>query len=67
MPDGLSVFSFAPALEIIGRTISKIFSSFYTVLAEGDEHSRRYTWNVLEPIFNAELLSLSIIIYLNTL
>ena len=65
MPDGLSVFSFAPALEIIGRTISKIFNSFYTVFAEGDEHSRRYTWNVLEFVFNAELFSLSIIIRLN--
>jgi hypothetical protein len=64
MPDGLSVLSFAPALKIIGRTISKILNSFYTVVAEGDEHSRRYTWNILESVFNAELFSLSILICL---
>ena len=67
MPDGLSVFSFAPAIEIIGRTISKIFNSFYTVFAEGDEHSRRYTWNILESVFNAKLHSLTINIRLNAL
>ena len=42
MPDGLSVLGFAPAMKIIGRTIGKIFNSFYTVLAEGDEHSRSW-------------------------
>ena len=67
MPNGLSVFSFAPALEIVGRTIRKIFNSFYTVFAEGDEHSCRDAWNILEFIFNAKLFSLSIIICLNTL
>jgi hypothetical protein len=45
MPDGLSVFSFAPAMKIIGRTIGKIFNRLYTVLAERGEHSRRYAWN----------------------
>ena len=34
MPDRLSVFSFAPASEIIGRTISKIFNSFYTAFGK---------------------------------
>ncbi len=47
MPDGLSVFSFAPAIEIIGRTIGKIFNRLYTVLSEGDKHSRCYAWNIL--------------------
>ena len=60
MPDGLSVFRFAPAIEIIGGTISKIFDRRYTVLTEGDEHSRRYAWNILECIVNAKLLSLRI-------
>ena len=67
MPDGLSVFSFAPAIEIIGGTIGKIFNRLYTVLTEGDEHLRRYAWNILEPIFNAKLFPLSIIICLNAL
>lgn len=60
MPDSLSVFSFAPALEIIGRTIGKIFNRLYTVFTEDGEHSRRYTWNILESVFNVEFLSLSI-------
>ena len=60
MPDGLPVFGFAPAIKIIGRTIGKIFNRLYTVFTEGDEHSRRYTWNILESVFNAKLLSLSI-------
>ena len=42
MPDGFSVFSFTPAIEVIGRAIGKIFNRLYTVLTEGDEHSRRY-------------------------
>jgi hypothetical protein len=65
MPDGLSVFSFAPTIEIIGRAIGKIFNRHYTVLSEGNEHSRRYAWNILEPFFNANLLSLSIKIHFN--
>ena len=60
MPDGLSVFRFAPAIEIIGRTVGKIFDRRYTVLTEGDEHSRRYTWNILEYVVNAKHLSLRI-------
>ena len=67
MPDGLSVFSFAPAIEIIGGTIGEIFNRLYTVLTEGGEHSRRYAWNILEPVFNAELFSLSIQIRFNSL
>ena len=65
MADGLSVFRFAPAIKIIGRTIGKIFNRLYTVLTEGDEHSRCYAWNILESGFNAKLLSLSIKIRLN--
>ena len=57
MPNCLSVLRFAPAIKIIGRTIGKIFNRLYTVFTEGDEHSRRYTWNVPETVFNAELLS----------
>ena len=65
MSDSLSVFSFAPALEIIGRAIGKIFNRFYTVLFECDKHSRRYAGNIFESVFNAKLLSLSIKIRLN--
>ena len=65
MPDGLSVLRFAPAIKIIGRTIGKIFNRLYTVLTEGGEHSRRYAWNILESVFNAKLLSLSIKVRLN--
>jgi len=60
MPDGLSVFSFAPANEIIGRTIGKMFNGLYTVLTERDEHSSRDAWNILEPVFNAKLFPLRI-------
>jgi len=67
MPDGLVVFRFAPAMKIIGRAIGKIFNGLYTVLTECNEHSRRYAWNILESIFNAELFSLSIQIRFNTL
>ena len=67
MPDSLVVFRFSPAMKIIGRTIGKIFNRLYTVLTECDEHSRRYAWNILEPVFNAELFSLSIQIRFNTL
>ena len=65
MPDSFPVLKFAPAIQIIGRTIGKIFNRLYTVLTEGGEHSRRYAWNILEPVFNAKLLSLSIKIRLN--
>jgi len=65
MPDGLSVFSFAPAIKIIGRAIGKIFNRLYTVLTEGDEHLRRYAWNILESVFNAKLFPTSIKIHLN--
>ena len=65
MPDGLSVFSFAAAIKIIGRAIGKIFNRLYTVLTEGAEHSRRYAWNILESVFNAELFPTSIKIHLN--
>ena len=58
---------FTPAIKIIGRTIGKIFNRLYTVLTEGGEHSRRYAGNILEPVFNAKLLSLSIKIRLNAL
>ena len=67
MPDSLVVFRFSPAMKIIGRTIGKIFNRLYTVLTECDEHSRRYAWNILEPVINAELFSLSIQIRFNTL
>ena len=60
MPDGLSTFSFAPAIEIIGRAIGKIFNRLYTVLTESDEHSRCYAWNILESVFSAELFPTSI-------
>ena len=65
MPDGLSVFGFTPAIKIIGRTIGKIFNRLYIVVTEGDEHLRRYAWNILKFVFNAKLLSLSIKIALN--
>ena len=67
MPDGLPVLRFAPAIKIIGRTIGKIFNRLYTVFTEGDEHSRRYTWNILKSVFNAKFLSLSIKIRLNAI
>ena len=60
MPDRLSVRRFAPAIKIIGRTIGKIFNRLYTAFTKGDEHSRRYTWNILKSVFNAKFLSLSI-------
>ena len=60
MPDGLSVFSFAPAIKIIGRTISKIFNCLYAVFSKGDEHSLCYAWNIHKFVFNAKVLSLSI-------
>ena len=67
MPDGLSVFSFAPTNEIIGRAIGKIFNGLYTVLTECDEHSRRYAWNILESVFSAKLFPTSIKIHFNAL
>jgi len=60
MPDGLPVLGFTPTIKIIGGTISKIFDRLYTVSTEGDEHSRRYAWNILECVVNAKLLSLRI-------
>ena len=60
MPDGLPVLRFAPAIKIIGRTIGKIFNRLYTVFTEGDEHFRRYAGNIVESVFTAKLLSLSI-------
>ena len=62
MPDGLSVFNFAPAIEIIGRAIGKISNRLYTVLTEGDKHSRRYAWNILEFAFSTRLFPSSITI-----
>ena len=50
MPDSFPVLGFTPAIKIIGRTIGKIFNGLYTVFAEGDEHSRRYTWNILKSV-----------------
>ena len=67
MPDGLSVLGFVPTLKIIGGAISKIFNGPYAVFTEGDEHWRRYAWNVLESVFNAKLPSLSIKSRLNAL
>ena len=67
MPDGLPVLGFTPAIKIIGRTIGKILNRFYAMFTEGDEHLRRYTWNILEFIFNAKFLPLSIKIRLNAL
>ena len=67
MPDGLPILRFAPAIKIIGRTIGQIFNRLYTVFTEGDEHLRRYAWNILESVFNAKFLSLSIKIRLNAL
>jgi hypothetical protein len=46
MLDSLSVFSLAPAHEIIGRAIGEIFNGIYAVLTECDEHSRRDAWNI---------------------
>ena len=60
MPDGLSAFSFAPAIKIIGRAIGKIFKRLYTMLTESVEHSRRYAWNILESVFSAKLYPTSI-------
>ena len=57
VPDCLSVLRFAPAIKIIGRTSGKIFNGRYTVFAKGDEHLVRHTWNVLETIFDARVLS----------
>ena len=65
MPDSLSVLRFTPAMKIVGRTISKIFDRFYAVFTKGDEHSRRYTWNILQSVFNADLLWPSIKTRLN--
>ena len=65
VPDCLSVLRFAPAIKIISRTIGKILDRLYAVFTKGDEHLRRYTWNILETIFNAKLLSLSIKILLH--
>jgi hypothetical protein len=65
--DALSGLRFAPAIKIIGRTIGKIFNRLYTVFTEGDEHSRRYTWNILKSVFNAKFLSLSIKVQLNAI
>ncbi len=65
MPDSLSVFRFAPAIKIVGRTISKIFDRLYAVFSKGDEHPRRYAWNFLEFVFSADLLWRSIKIRLN--
>ena len=65
--DVLSVLRFAPAIKIIGRTIGKIFDGLYTVFTEGDEHLRRYAWNILKSVFNARFLLLSIKIRLNAL
>jgi len=62
--DRLPVLCLAPAIKIIGRTIGKIFDRLYAVFTKGDEHSRRYTWNLLETVFNAQLLPLSIKIHL---
>ncbi len=56
MPDDLAVFSFAPAIEVVGCTIGKISNRLYTVLSEGDKHSRCYAWNILKPVFNPKLL-----------
>ena len=67
MPDGLPVFGFTPAIKIVGRTIGKIFNRFYAVFTEGDEHLRRYAWNILKSVFNAKFLSLGIKIRLNAL
>ena len=64
---GLSVLEFAPTIKIIGGTVSKIFNRFYAMLAEGDKHEGCYAWNVLEPVFNAKLFTLSIKIYFNML
>ena len=58
MPDYFSVPRFAPAIKIISRTIGKIFDRLYAVFTKGDEHLRRYAWNILETVFNAKLLSL---------
>ena len=65
MPDRRPVFRLAPAIKIISRTISKIFDRLNAVFTKGDEHSRRYAWNILETVFNAKLLSLSIKIHLH--
>ena len=67
MPDSFPVLGFTPAIKIIGRTIGEIFNRLYTMLTEGGEHSRRYAWNILEPLFNAKLLSLSVKIRPNAL
>ncbi len=60
MPDCLSVLRLAPAIEIIGRASGKIFNRRYTMFTKGNEHSVRYTWNVLETVFNAKLFSFCI-------
>jgi hypothetical protein len=60
VPDCLSVLGFAPAIEIVGRTSGKILNRRYAVPTKCDEHLVRHTWNVLETVFNAELLSFRI-------
>jgi len=55
VPDCLSVLRLAPAIEIIGRASGKIFNRCYTVFTKGNEHSVRYTRNVLETVFRAKL------------
>jgi hypothetical protein len=65
VPDCLPVLRLAPAIKIISRTIGKIFDRLYAVLTKGDEHWRRYAWNILQTVINAKLLSLSIKIHLH--
>jgi hypothetical protein len=55
VPDCLPVLRLAPAIKIISRTIGKIFDRLYAVLTKGDEHCRRYAWNILQTVTNAKL------------
>ena len=64
-PARLIIFPSLDSLQIISRTIGKIFDRLYAVFTKGDEHLRRYAWNILETVFNAKLLSLSIKIHLH--
>jgi hypothetical protein len=65
VPDCVSVLRFAPAIKIISRAIGKILDRLYALFTKGDEHLCRYPWNILETVFNAKLLSLSIKIHLH--
>ena len=61
-----SLDSLQPSRSSVAQSARSV-NRLYTVFTEGDEHLRRYAWNILKSVFNAKLLSLSIKIRLNAL